>query len=148
MKFNFFFKAVLVSVVFWFAESALHKYVFGHSPELFPTDINELWMRSIIVMLLIAFGIYADVHAQSLLRKEEEKRAVFNATVTSTQHILNNLLSQMEYFKIQAEQSKALDPETINQYNNSMKEGIDLVTRLGAVSELTAKEIRRSVHPT
>ena len=79
--------------------------------------------------------------------KEKEKRIVFDATVRSTQHILNNLLNQMQYFKMVADETNAFDDEVNEIYKNTIKEGKELVIKLSSVEELTEENIIGSVYP-
>jgi len=146
---NYTFKAIILSAMYWLLDSMVHKLIFSENEfEFIPTDANELWMRIIIIVLLIAFGIYADKTTKAMLKKEHEKRVVFNATISSTQHILNNLLNQMQYFKLMADESKAFDSKIQAQYDNTMLEGKELVDKLSAVEELTEANIKASVEPT
>ncbi len=147
-RINFTFKAIIVSVMYWLMDSSFHRFIYGEDDfEFIPSEVDELWMRTVIIVLLVCFGIYADHHTKSMLKKEKEKRIVFNATVSSTQHILNNLLNQMVYFKMKAEKSNLFDNETIELYEQSMKEGKELVEKLSSVKELTEEKIKKSVYP-
>jgi hypothetical protein len=83
-------------------------------------------------------------HDQTLA---EEERAIFMATTSSTQHILNNLLNQMKYFKAETDAAKFFDDETNSLYEGSMTEGLELVERLSAVNVLTEENIKASVYP-
>ena len=66
-----------IAVVFWLAESALHRLFFGGTHfDFVPGELNELWMRILIVLLVIAFGSYMDMHVCSLRQKEKEKEVV------------------------------------------------------------------------
>ena len=141
-------KAIIVSTLYWFADSAIHRFIFAEGEyEIIPSEINELWMRIVIVLLLICFGIFADRNTKLLLIKEKEKRIVFNASVSATQHILNNLINQMQLFKIIADESNAFDNETIHLYEQAMMEGQELVKKLTSVDDLTELAIERSVSP-
>lgn len=104
-------------------------------------------MRIVIVVLLILFGLYADYQTKSILQKEKEKRILFNATVSSTQHIVFNLLNQMQFYKIEADKSNVFDEEVNTLYEQTMKEGKELVDKLSAVDELTEENIIKSVYP-
>jgi len=64
--------AFTIAVVFWFLDSTIHYFVYGEPQfEFMPDDFNELWMRSLIVLLIISFGIYADYSTRRLLIKEK-----------------------------------------------------------------------------
>ncbi|MFP6804410.1 MAG: hypothetical protein VCA12_14900 [Pseudomonadales bacterium] len=83
-------------------------------------------------------------HDQTLA---EEERAIFMATTSSTQHILNNLLNQMKYFKAETDAAKFFDDETNSLYEGSMTEDLELVEKLSAVNVLTEENIKASVYP-
>jgi hypothetical protein len=136
----------IAAALYWAAEALLHIFVFS-DPEsgFFPTDINELWMRSAIVVLMILFGIYADIQTRNLLAKEEEKRDVFVATVSSTQHILNNLLNQLQLALVDTDETGALDEETRKLLKQALVEGKEQVIRLSSVTDLEGAAIRKSI---
>ncbi|RWX55093.1 hypothetical protein [Photobacterium chitinilyticum] len=146
-KVNFTLKASLLSVLFWIMESLIHKLFFLDNFEIIPVEANELWMRVVIVILVICFGLYADFQTKILLEKEEEKRLIFKATVCSSQHIVNNLLNQMQFFRMKADEHNAFNSEVIELYDQSLQEGEDLMALLSNVDEITEKNIRMSVSP-
>jgi PAS domain S-box-containing protein len=85
--------------------------------------------------------------SQVALKKEREKQKIFTATVSATQHILNNLLNNMLLFKMKAKQSDCFDDKTKTQFDQAIKEGTELVKKLGAVEVLTEENIKASVNP-
>jgi hypothetical protein len=142
------FKAIATSVIYWGIDSSIHCFLYSEGNfEFIPSDANELWMRTVIVVLLVLFGMYADKHTKEMLKKEKEKRIVFNATISSTQHILNNLLNQMQFFKLKAEESNSFDDETNELYEKTIREGKELVFKLSTVEDLTEENIKASVYP-
>ena len=147
-KYNYTIKAIIISVILWLMESVAHRFIFSENVfEILPSETNELWMRIIIVFLVIIFGAYADKHTSTLLKKEQVKRIIFNATIGSTQHILNNLLNQMQLPIMLAEQSMPFDSEDMILYKQSIEEGKELVEKLSSVDELTEDNIKDSVYP-
>lgn len=68
--------SILLALSFWIAEALIHAFIF-HEGEvlqtLFPTEANELWMRTLVCCLLIAFGIYAQFMQTKLKMSEEER---------------------------------------------------------------------------
>ena len=136
----------IAAASYWVAESLIHIFVF-QDPEFafLPTDIDELWMRLGIVVLMIIFGIYADIQTGKLLAKEQEKREVFIAMVSSTQHILNNLLNQMQVALVDADGVKALDDETRKLLKQALIKGKEQVIQLSSVTELDGVTIRKSI---
>jgi ABC-type multidrug transport system fused ATPase/permease subunit len=79
--------------------------------------------------------------------REREKQKLFKATVRATQHILNNLINQMQLFKMEADRTQAFDERIKKLFMESLQEGQDLVSRLGRVSEITEDAISKSVAP-
>jgi len=145
---HFALRAVAFAAIYWLMESTLHHLVFdGTSFEFWPSDANELSMRLTIVVLIVLFGCYADGRTRALLHKEREKQQIFNATVGSAMHIINNLLNQMQYFKMRAEGSSEFDRATLELYDRTMDEGQELLERLSSVDELDENAIRMAVHP-
>jgi hypothetical protein len=67
---------LLGAVGFWILESLIHTSIFhdeGFLPNLFPHDLNELWMRTLVSGLLIALGIYGHVSIRKLRSSEAER---------------------------------------------------------------------------
>lgn len=79
--------------------------------------------------------------------KEQEKREIYLSMVQASQHILNNLLNQMQLFKIEAEKTADFNPDILKLFDVSLKEAGDLVNKLSNVSELTQDNIKNSVTP-
>lgn len=101
----------------------------------------------IILLFLIVIIYQSGKLSMSVKIKEMEKRTIFDATIRSTQHIVFNLLNQMQYFKLEADQSKTFDKEINALYEETMSEGKKLVDQLCSVDVLTAENINKSVYP-
>jgi PAS domain S-box-containing protein len=64
-----------LGILFWFVEATIHAAVFGERSvinAIFAPDLHELWMRSLVVGLFIAFGAYAQLIVS---RRKHEQRA-------------------------------------------------------------------------
>jgi len=141
---------IILALVFWFVDAAIHYFVYKEPRfEFIPNDFNELWMRSVIILLIILFGIYADYSTKKLLAKEKQLEAtrIYNSMTYASQHILNNMLNQMLLFKIEALKSKDFDKEIINIYDDTIAETRDLLKRLSQVEHITDENIWASVDP-
>jgi hypothetical protein len=139
---------VSLAVLYWFAESVIHRYVYAEDFfEIVPSDSNEFLMRVVIIALIVGFGIFADNRAKRIRRKEQEKRDVYLATVRSTQHILNNLLNQLQLVFFDLDERHELDSKTRKLLKRSIKEGKEQVERLSSVTELNSESIQDSVRP-
>ncbi len=65
-----------LGVLFWILESVIHVHVFRSGDfvsAIFPSDPDELWMRFVVVSILIAFSIYAQV---VIRQREQAEKAV------------------------------------------------------------------------
>ena len=68
---------ILVGVLFWVFESAVHTFLFQDGPflqQIYSPGRHEAWMRSIVVGMFIGFGIYAHRIIIALTRAEEAVR--------------------------------------------------------------------------
>jgi hypothetical protein len=142
--------ASIIAFVFWFLDASIHYFVYGESQlEFIPTDFNELWMRTVIVLLVILFGVYADSSTRKLLIKEKQLEAtrIYDSMIYASQHILNNLLNQMLLFRMEALKSNDFDREIIKLYDNAIDEATNLIQRLSQVKNITGENIWASVDP-
>jgi len=139
---------ILLSMVFWVAESAIHVIYFGDTNfEIFPSDGNELWMRSLIVVMLFCFGMYVDAVIKKIKLKEKEKLDVYRSMMYASQHILNNFLNQMLIVKMEAEKCEAFDRNVLASYDSISAEATMLIKKLESVSDLSGENIIDSVLP-
>ena len=139
---------IVLALFYWFAESVIHRFVYAEEFfEVVPSDLNELLMRLLIIVLIITFGLFADNRARKIRDSEQEKHAVFIATVRSTQHILNNLLNQLQLVGVFREKEHCLESETRTLLEKSIREGKEQVERLSAVSDISSESIEESVRP-
>ena len=139
-----------IATLFWLFDSLTHYFIYGETKlEIIPEDFNELWMRSLIIILLISFGIFADLFSKKLLEKEKQLEAlkIYNSMTFATHHILNNLLNQMQLFRLEAKDSKDFNQDIIKQYDNAIKEASDLLKKLSDVEHITDSNILASIDP-
>lgn len=138
-----------MALLYWFAESVIHRFVYAEEFfEVVPSDVNEFWMRLLIIVLIIGFGFFADNRASKIKRTEREKHQVYVATVRSTQHILNNLMNQMQLAFLDLEKEHCLESETKKLLERSIRESKQQVERLSSVSNISSESIEDSVKPT
>jgi hypothetical protein len=147
-RYKFTLLGIGLAFLYWFAESGIHRLVYAEeSFEVLPSDVNEIWMRLLIIVLIVCFGLFADNRARKIKASEQEKHAVFVATVRSTQHILNNLLNQLQLVFFDLEKEHCLESETKGFLEKSIREGKEQVERLSSVSEISSESIEDSVKP-
>jgi hypothetical protein len=140
--------SLAVAALYWMAESMVHRFVFDEEAfEIIPSNFNELWMRLLIVVLMICFGVFGDAWSRRLVAKEDEKRQIFIATISSTQHILNNLLNQIQVVFLKMDDEYRIDEITREMLKRSLKDAQVQVQKLSAVAKLDEDVIRESVAP-
>ncbi len=104
-------------------------------------------MRSLIIVLLIIIGVVGDSRANRIDAAEREKREIFLATVSSTQHVLNNLLNQMQLVFLEASKTHKLSDETRKLLEQSIREGKEQIDKLSSVTKMNGQTIEESVQP-
>jgi len=107
-----------------------------------PYYLSRFVLISVLGLMLVLMYLLINVYRVS----EKEKHTVFSATVSMTQHILNNLLNQMQLFQLEAEQTKGFDSKVKLLIGDSIKEGEQLVNKLSSVKELNEDAIRDSIY--
>ena len=148
-RYKFSLIALGLALVYWFAESVIHRFVYQEAFfEVLPSDQNEFSMCLLIIVLIVGFGVFADNRARKIRKSEQEKYAIYVATVRSTQHILNNLMNQLQLAFLDLEKEHCLESETRKLLERSIREGKEQVERLSSVSEITSESIEDSVRPT
>ncbi len=80
--------------------------------------------------------------------KESEKREIYVSILNASHHILNNLLNQLLLFKMEAEKSVDFDKKVLKQFNEAFSEAYNHVNNLANVSELSSKNIKKSIDPS
>jgi len=132
----------VVAIIFWFFESAMHYFVHEEPQfEIIPSASNELWMRIVIVFLITLFGILSDSFTGRIVHKQMEVARTYNSMLHVSQHIMNNLLNQMELFKLEALKQEGFDQDVLKLYDNSINEASDLIKTLSKVEDISEGHI-------
>ncbi|MDH5408925.1 MAG: hypothetical protein OEY00_09970 [Gammaproteobacteria bacterium] len=147
-KHQFLLISLCLVIIMWLADSFIHYYAFHEELNLIPETANELWMRTVIAFLLVFFGTYVDHHNKVIMQHEAEKLEIYKATIHSTQHILNNLLNQMQLFRMELDNPGRVQQSELKEtFESCFAEGKDLVKKLSSVDQLSAEKILQSVDP-
>lgn len=150
MKKNYFYikSSLVFALLFWILESTIHYFIFNdHEFELIPQEANELWMRIIIFILLISFGLFAERHSNKLIEKEKEKQEIYKTMVNASQHILNNFLQSMTLFRDIAANSNGIDEKLIPLYDQTIKTTTDQINNLKHIQHPSKKTIEEKFMP-
>ena len=150
MKTKFFFTkmAFPFALSFWLLDSLIHYFVYGEFEfEIIPSDFNELWMRCIIFILLMIFGLFADYHTNKIINKNIEKRDVYITMLAATKHILNNFLQGMRLFRDIADTSKEIDKDIIKLFDKSIDDAVKQINSFDEIEELNKESIENKFLP-
>lgn len=88
-----------------------------------------------------------ELHEFNEQLRELEKREIYISTVQASQHILNNLLNQLQLFKMEAERSTDFKKEILELFDGALNEAGDLVLRLSDVTHISKDNIKNSISP-
>jgi hypothetical protein len=86
---------VLFAVFFWFLEALLHSAVFhegNYVTNLLPHDLIEWWTRSLTSLMLISFGIYANIVMARLKQSEQQKAKLQKQLQDSLTKVLSGFI--------------------------------------------------------
>jgi hypothetical protein len=137
-KKHFFLKfSIPLALAYWFFDSAVHYLAYGELEfEFIPSDFNEFWMRTVIFILLLAFGVFADYHTNKIVEKDAEKHDVYMAMLGVTRHILSNFLKNILLFRSDTEDSKDFNMEILKIYDQVMDDTITQIRNLEGIKRV------------
>ncbi len=139
---------LLFIIVYWISDSLLHYWLIDSDHfELIPDDVHELIMRVIIVLIVLGFSLYIDRLILGLKKAQHENLKIYRATISSSRHIINNLLNSMILYQDEASNTKGFDEDILSMFDCSRKEAGALMNKLEAVREINEENITMSVHP-
>ncbi len=129
---HFFLKfSIPLALAYWFFDSVVHYFGYGELEfQIIPSDLNEFWMRSLIFILLLAFGVFADYHTNKIIEKDAEKHDVYMAMLGVTRHILNNFSNKIVLFRSETEDNKAFDIDILKIFDQVMTDTIAQIKNL------------------
>jgi len=77
----------------------------------------------------------------------KEKEEIYLATIHSSQHIINNLLNQLQYIKCIIEAQPEFNKEDVELFDEILEEGSLLMSKLSSVEKISKEAIKVAVHP-
>ena len=107
-------------------------------------EIDELIIPCLIFFL---FAFIEGFKRNRLNQVNAEKLKIYIAMMSSTQHILNNFLNQMQLFKLTAEDTPKFDPEVLALYDEIIDEAKMQISALGNVNHINELSIQQAVAP-
>lgn len=149
MKNNFYLvSAFLFAALFWILESVVHSKVFDEAEfSLIPHESDDLWMRSIIVLMIISYGVFVQSKKNTMLRLELEKKEIYSEMIKANNHILNTFLQKMYIFKLEADDSDDFDKDLLVLYNTTIEETRVAIKKLGGLDTPSKAGIEAKYRP-
>ncbi len=137
-KKHFFLKfSIPLALAYWFFDSAVHYLGYGEFEfEFIPSDFNEFWMRTVIFILLLAFGAFADYHTNKIIEKDAEKHDVYMAMLGVTRHILRNFSKNILSLRSDTEDSKSFNIDILKMYDQVMDDTITQIKNLEEIKRV------------
>lgn len=110
---------------------------------------EDIELDEIIIPIIILFVfIFINVSASNKNKKIEiEKIKIYKAMMSSTHHIMNNFLNQIQLIKMEAESTPHFDKEILELYNKTVSEATTQINSLSSITNIDEETIRRSVTP-
>lgn len=140
--------AFALALSFWFFDSAIHYFVFGVLEfEVIPSDVNELWMRSTILILIVGFGVFADYHVKEAKKQEAEKYAIYTVMLDASNHILRTFLTKIKLFRIKMENNGAFNEAALQQYDAMIDDAIRQLENLEKIQAPSKSIIEERYKP-
>lgn len=78
---------------------------------------------------------------------ETEKENIYMATIHGAQHILNNLLNQLQLVKMEINKYIDFDKRILKIFDDVLVEASSLMKNLSAVKQVDEETIKQSVYP-
>jgi cell division protein FtsL len=129
-RFHIIIAGCIISITFWLLESYIDsEFDTIDGLELIPADLNELWMRSLIVILILAMSIYTHISQTRKLKIEREKSQL-------QQQLLDEQYSKMEFILDTRKQTQ----EALQNFNNSV---LSIKKKIDAGEMLSETEVTR-----
>lgn len=113
---------------------------FLHSLEEY--QIDEL----VIASLILFIGIFIDVlrnaiQDKHLIEIQQQRLRVLKATMTTVHDIMNNFLNSMVLFRVQAQKTQTLNPESIDMLNGLIRDTAQKIVALSDMDDTPEKKL-------
>lgn len=110
-------------------------------------EVVELDEFFIPLALIILFAFIDLLHRHRIQILEIEKQKVYKAMLGSSNHVLNNLINQMQLFRIYAEETEGFPKDALQLYDQTIDEASAKIKAMANVTKVDEEAISSSVHP-
>ncbi|MEP1097451.1 MAG: hypothetical protein ABJG78_20200 [Cyclobacteriaceae bacterium] len=115
--------------------------------EQFVRPLERFEVDELIIPVII-FSVFCLLQGFSHVRKariESEKAKIYTAMLSSTYHILNNLLNQLQLFQMTAKNTAGFDAEVLSKFDEAIDDALGQLEKLSHVSAIDEAAIKASV---
>ncbi len=117
----------------------LWKVVFNRALALF-----AIWITALLAM---KWKSYEEELLSAKVKIETEKENIYMATIHGAQHIINNLLNQLQLVKIEISKCRDFDKRIRKIFDDILIEASSLMKKLSTVKQIDEETIKQSVYP-
>ncbi len=110
-------------------------------------NLEEFELDEIIIPMTIFFiFLFLDKRRRiKVIRMENERLKIYKAMLSSSHHILNNFVYQMNIFKITAEETPGFDEQVLSLYEEIIDTATYQINSLSNLETIDESAIRTSV---
>jgi hypothetical protein len=120
------------------AGGELWKVIFNRALALF-----AIWITAILALM---WKINEEKIFSIRSQMEKEKEKIYLATIHGAQHIINNLLNQLQLIQLKTRSGEKLDEKTLRVFDEILIEANSLMHELAEVDHIDEKKIKQSIH--
>ncbi|SHI32896.1 hypothetical protein [Aquimarina spongiae] len=137
---------LVLSIFIYFTSTFLELNLFQQFVSLL-NSIQELKLEGIVIPFIIfsVFVIYDIRQRIKKVKMENAKQNIYKAMLSSSHHILNNFIYQMDLFKITAEDTPGFDSKVLAFYEDIISDASDQIDSLSNLTSIDEFSIRSSV---
>ncbi len=146
--------AALIAAIFWMAESLIQFFIHGGKwvktiPTAFevipadfkmvPADFNVFCMRTLIVILIIGFGIYVDYSTTIRDGEADEGKRRHKAAFNEIKHKFSNFIEKVQNFNLEVRKTRSMDKDILNSFADTIHDAKDQLAKLENAGDITAE---------
>ncbi len=107
-------------------------------------EIDEFVIPLFIFIVFILFNVFKRKKEYKI---KHEKLIIYKAMLSSSHHVLNNFLYQMEIFKMTAEETPGFDADVLKLYDEIIEKASKQINSLATIDTIDEASIVDSVAP-
>jgi hypothetical protein len=142
------FVGIVISLTLWSITALFDLDLFAQVVEFLESfeafEVDEFIIPTMILFLFLSLNV-SRLHRKQGVRVGSLK--IYKAMLTSTHHILNNFLNQMQLFKMTAESTEGFPEDVLELYDEIMDDALAQIHQLSNITSIDEKTIVDSVAP-